>query len=324
MGAHHQTEGSLGHLKKDPAGAGTQRLRRSLLYVPGNMPSMLQNIPIFAADSVIIDLEDAVPLGEKDAARRLVRRFLETYQDRRQEVLVRINALDTEWGRDDLAEVLPALPDGIRLPKADTPEIVERLDTLLTEHEEALGLEVGRFRVLPSIESAQGVINCIDTAATSPRILGLAFGAEDYTASMEIERTKTGEELFNARSRVVWAAKAAGVQAIDSIFSDVKDMEAFRREVELVKGLGYTGKSLINPRQIDACHEVFQPKPAEIEYALEVLEAIQRARQMGTGVISLKGKMVDAPVVKRAMRVLRTAHAQGLVDVAPDEAVLHG
>ena len=169
MGAHHQREGSPGHLKKDAAGAGTQRLRRSLLYVPGNMPSMLQNIPIFAADSVIIDLEDAVPLGEKDAARRLVRRFLETYQDRRQEVLVRINALDTEWGRDDLAEVLPALPDGIRLPKADTPEIVERLDTLLTEHEEALGLEVGRFRVLPSIESAQGVINCIDTAATSPR-----------------------------------------------------------------------------------------------------------------------------------------------------------
>ncbi len=307
---------------KAPAAA--FQLRRSLLYVPGNMPSMLQNIPIFAADAVIIDLEDAVPLSEKDAARRLVRRFLETYQDRRQEVLVRINALDTEWGRDDLAEVLPALPDGIRLPKADTPEIVERLDTLLTEHEEALGVEIGRFRILPSIESAEGVINCIDVAATSPRILGLAFGAEDYTASMEIERTRTGEELFNARSRVVWAAKAAGVQAIDSIFSDVKDVDAFRREVELVKGLGYTGKSLINPRQIDVCHEVFQPKPEEIAYALEVVEAIQRAREMGTGVISLKGKMVDAPVVKRAMRVLRTAHAQGLVDAAPDEAVLHG
>ena len=299
-------------------------LRRSLLYVPGNMPSMLQNIPIFAADAVIIDLEDAVPLGEKDAARRLVRRFLETYRERRQEVLVRINALDTAWGLADLAEVLPALPDGIRLPKADTPEIVERLDTLLTEHEEALGVEIGRFRILPSIESALGVINCIDIAATSKRILGLAFGAEDYTASMEIERTKVGAELFNARSRVVWAAKAAGVQAIDSIFSDVKDMEAFRREVELVKGLGYTGKSLINPRQIDVCHDVFAPKAEEIEYALQVVEAIQRAREMGTGVISLGGKMVDAPVVKRAMRVLRTAHAQGLVAAAPDEAVLHG
>jgi len=306
------------------AAAGGFTLRRSLLYVPGNMPSMLQNIPIFAADAVIIDLEDAVPLSEKDAARRLVRRFLETYRDRRQEVLVRINALDTEWGLDDLREVLPAMPDGIRLPKADTPEIVERLDTFLTEHEEALGVEIGRFRILPSIESALGVINCIQIASTSKRILGLAFGAEDYTASMEIERTKSGEELFNARSRVVWAAKAAGVQAIDSIFSDVKDMDAFRREVELVKGLGFTGKSLVNPRQIEVLHEVFAPKPAEIEYALQVIEAIQRARELGTGVISLGGKMVDAPVVKRAFRVLRTAHAQGLVDSVPGEEVLHG
>jgi citrate lyase subunit beta/citryl-CoA lyase len=304
--------------------AGGFTLRRSLLYVPGNMPSMLQNIPIFAADAVIIDLEDAVPLSEKDAARRLVRRFLETYRDRRQEVLVRINALDTAWGYDDLREVLPAMPDGIRLPKADTPEIVERLDTFLTEHEEALGVEIGRFRILPSIESALGVINCIQIASTSKRILGLAFGAEDYTASMEIERTKSGEELFNARSRVVWAAKAAGVQAIDSIFSDVKDMDAFRREVELVKGLGFTGKSLVNPRQIEVLHEVFAPKPAEIEYALQVIEAIQRARELGTGVISLGGKMVDAPVVKRAFRVLRTAHAQGLIDSVPGEEVLHG
>jgi citrate lyase subunit beta/citryl-CoA lyase len=299
-------------------------LRRSLLYVPGNMPSMLQNIPIFAADAVIIDLEDAVPLSEKDAARRLVRRFLETYRDRRQEVLVRINALDTEWGYHDLREVLPAMPDGIRLPKADTPETVERLDTFLTEHEEALGVEIGRFRILPSIESALGVINCIQIANSSQRILGLAFGAEDYTASMEIERTKSGEELFNARSRVVWAAKAAGVQAIDSIFSDVKDMDAFRREVELVKGLGFTGKSLVNPRQIEVLHEVFAPKGAEIEYAQQVIEAIQRAREMGTGVISLGGKMVDAPVVKRAFRVLRTAHAMGLVDSVPGEEVLHG
>lgn len=300
------------------------QLRRSLLYVPGNMPSMLQNVPIFQADAVIIDLEDAVPLGEKDAARRLVRRYLETYTDRRQEVLVRVNALDTPWGLDDLREVLPAMPDGIRLPKADTPEIVERLDTFLTEFEESLGVEIGRFRILPSIESALGVINCIDIAATSKRILGLAFGAEDYTASMEIERTRSGEELFNARSRVVWAAKAAGVQAIDTIFADVKDVEGLRRETELAKGLGYTGKSLVNPRQIEVVHEVFAPKPEEIDYALQVIEAIKRAREMGTGVISLGGKMVDAPVVKRAVRVIRTAHAQGLVDAVPGEDVLHG
>ena len=300
------------------------RLLRSLLYVPGNMPSMLQNMPVFGCDAVIIDLEDAVPLTEKDAARRLVRRFLEGYRDRDKEILVRINALDTPWAQDDLREVIAGLPDGIRLPKADTPEVVERLDTLLTELEEERGLEIGRFRILPSIESALGVINCIDIATSSSRLLGLAFGAEDYTASMEIERTKAGDELMNARARVVWAAKAAGIPAIDSIFADVKDMEGLRRETELVKALGYTGKSLVNPRQIDVVHAVFAPKPEEIAYALEVIEAIQRAREMGTGVISLGGKMVDAPVVKRAYRTLRTAHAQGLVDALPDEAILHG
>ncbi len=300
------------------------RLRRSLLYVPGNMPSMLQNIGVFRCDAVMIDLEDAVPPAEKDAARRLVRRFLEGFRERNKEVLVRINPLDTRWGLDDLREVLPAMPDGVRLPKADTPEIVERLDTRLTEFEEELGLEIGRFKILPSIESADGVINCIDVSRSSDRILGLAFGAEDYTASMEIERSKGGQELMNARSRVVWAAKAAGVQAIDTIFADVKDMDGLRRETEIVKGLGFTGKSLVNPRQIEVVHEVFAPKPEEIAHALQVIDAIQRAREMGTGVISLGGKMVDAPVVKRAFRVIRTAHAQGLVDSVPDEAILHG
>jgi citrate lyase subunit beta / citryl-CoA lyase len=300
------------------------RLRRSLLYVPGNMPSMLQNIPVFASDAVIIDLEDAVPHGEKDAARRLVRRFLEGHRERRQEILVRINALDTSWGYDDLRVVLPAMPDGVRLPKADTPEIVERLDTALTESEEELRVEIGRFKILPSIESALGVINCFDIARSSSRLIGLAFGAEDYTASMEIERTRTGEELLNARARVVWAAKAAGIQAIDTIFADVRDEDGLRRETELVKALGFTGKSLVNPRQIEVVHEVFAPKPEEIAHALQVLEAIQRARELGTGVISLGGKMVDAPVVKRAFRTLRTAHAQGLVGDIPGEELLHG
>lgn len=300
------------------------RLRRSLLYVPGNMPSMLQNIPIFHCDAVIIDLEDAVPLSEKDAARALVRRFLMSYPERNKEIIVRINPLDSKWGYDDLKEVLPALPDGIRLPKADTPEIVERLDTLLTEFEEELSVEIGRFGILPSIESALGIINVFRIARTSRRIFALAFGAEDYTASMEIERTKSGEELFAARTRVLWAAKAAGIHAIDTIFADVNDTDGLRRETELIKTLGYTGKSLVNPRQIEVVHEVFTPKEAEIEYALQVIDAIKRAREMGTGVISLGGRMVDAPVVKRAARVIRTATALGLVDIVLDEEVIHG
>lgn len=300
------------------------QLRRTLLYVPGNMPSMLQNIPIFQCDGVMIDLEDAVPLSEKDAARTLVRKFLEGYTERNKEVLVRINGLDTKWGINDLKAVLPALPDGIRLPKADTPEVVETLDTLMTEFEEELGLEIGRFKILPSIESAEGVINCIRTAKATKRLIGLAFGAEDYTASLEIERTKEGEELFAARTRVVWACKAAGIQAIDTIFADAGDMEGLRRETELIKRLGFSGKSLVNPRQIEVIHEVFAPKQEEVDYALQVVEAIGRAREMGTGVISLGGKMVDAPVVKRAVRVLKTAQAHGLVDIELDEEVIYG
>ena len=300
------------------------KLRRSLLYVPGNMPSMLQNVPLFQCDAVQIDLEDAVPLAEKDAARILVRRFLDTYKVRNKEVLVRINGLDTKWALDDLKMVLPGIPDGIRLPKADSPDVVERLDTLLTEYEEELGLEVGYFKILPSIETAMGVINAVFTARASNRLIGLAFGAEDYTATMEINRTKTGEELFNARMNVLWAAKAAGIQALDSIFADVNDMDALRAETELIKKLGFTGKSLINPRQIDVVHEVFAPKQAEVDYALQVMDAIKRAREMGTGVISLKGKMIDRPVVVRAARVLSTARAHGMVDVVINEEDING
>jgi len=300
------------------------RLRRSMLYVPGNMPGMLQNIPVFEADGVMIDLEDAVPLVEKDAARLLARNFLRSYQDRNKELFVRINALDTPYAADDLREILPALPDGIRLPKADNPELVERLDTLLTEQEERLGLPIGHFKIIPSIESAQGVLNCVATAKASSRLVAMAFGAEDYTASMEIDRTKTGEELFSARTQVVWAAKAAGVQAIDSIFSDVNDMEALRAETVLVKRLGFTGKSLVNPRQIEVIHEVFRPTAEEIRHALEVMDAIKRAREMGTGVISLKGKMVDAPVVTRAARTIREGVAFGMLEFDLSDEVIHG
>lgn len=302
----------------------TLRLRRTLLYVPGNMPGMLQNIPVFEADGVMIDLEDAVPLSEKDAARILTRNFLRTYAERTREVFVRINGLDTKYALDDLREVLPSRPDGIRLPKADHPEVVERLDTLLTEWEERLDLPIGHFRIIPSIESAVGILNCVETARASKRLVALAFGAEDYTASMEIHRTKTGEELFTARTRVIWAAKASGIQAIDSIFSDVNDVEGLRAETELIKRLGFTGKSLVNPRQIEVVHEVFRPKKEEIEHAIEVMEAIKRAREMGTGVISLGGKMVDAPVVKRAARILKTAVAFGMIEYELSDEVIHG
>ncbi|MDR2112759.1 MAG: CoA ester lyase [Candidatus Accumulibacter sp.] len=300
------------------------RLRRTLLFVPGNMPSMLQNVPLFKCDSVIIDLEDAVNHAEKDAARNLVRRFLKSWKERNKEVLVRINPLYTKWGHDDLKAILPEMPDAIRFPMCETPEMALELDAELTQYEAANGLKPGHFGILPSIETVKSVLNAYAIATSTKRIFGLAFGAEDYTASMGIARTNSGEDLVHPRMMVVMAAKAAGLQAIDSIFSDINDMEALRRETELVKRFGYTGKCLVNPRQIDVIHEVFAPKQEEIDYALEVVEAIRQAQEMGTGVISLKGKMVDAPIVKRAIHTLRVAYAQGLTDTPVDEEILNG
>ena len=217
-----------------------QRLRRTLLYVPGNMPSMLQNMSVFGSDAIIIDLEDAVPHTEKDAARRLVRRFLEGWPRTRQG-----DPRPHQRARHGLGLRRP--PRGPPRPlrtafasKADTPEVVERLDTLLTEFEEELGVEIGRFRILPSIESALGVINAIEIAQCSTRL-----PASPRRGGLHREHGDRADEdrrgAMNARARVVWAAKAAGIPAIDSIFADVTDMDGLRRETELVKGLGYTG-----------------------------------------------------------------------------------
>lgn len=301
-----------------------ERLRRSLLYVPGNMPSMLQNIPAFQCDVCVIDLEDAVPRAEKDAARLLVRKFLESYQKRNKEIFVRINGFDTPYYRDDLTAVLEVMPDGVRLPKCERPELLERLDDVLTEYEEYMGREIGRFKIIASVESAFGILNVSQTARASDRLVALAFSAEDYSASLHIDRPKSGDHLLVPRQLLLMASRAAGIQAIDTVWADTTDMEGFRRECELIKVLGFDGKSLINPRQIDVVHEVFAPKPEEVDYALQVVDAIVKAREQGTGVVSLGGKMVDAPVVARAVRVLMAAKSLGMIDTDIDESVIHG
>jgi citrate lyase subunit beta/citryl-CoA lyase len=209
-----------------------------MLYVPGNMPSMLQNVPLFKCDSVIIDLEDGVNYAEKDAARNLVRRFLQSWKVRDKELLVRINPLYTKWGHDDLKAILPEMPDAIRFPMCETAELALELDAELAKYESANGLEIGYFGILPSIETVKSVLNAYSIATSTQRIYALAFGAEDYTASMGIARTNSGEDLMHPRMMIVMAARAAGIQAIDTVFSDINDMEGLRKETELVKRLG--------------------------------------------------------------------------------------
>ncbi|MES9944532.1 MAG: aldolase/citrate lyase family protein [Candidatus Thiodiazotropha sp.] len=301
-----------------------RRLRRSLLYVPGNSPSMLQNIPVFECDVCVIDLEDAVPLAEKDAARALAASFIRRYQSRNKEIYVRINGLDTPYYHDDLRAILPAMPDGVRLPKCESPMAAERLDDLLTEHEEILGCEIGTFKIIASIESPGGIMNAERIARASDRLVAMGFSAEDYTASLHIDRPKTGEHLLVPRQLLLMACRAAGLQAIDTVWSDTTDMAGLKDECEHIKVLGYDGKSLINPRQIDVVHEVFAPKEDEVDYALQVVDAIVQAREQGTGVVSLAGKMIDAPVVARAVRVLMMAKSLGIVDLVVDESVIYG
>ena len=301
-----------------------QRLRRSLLYVPGNMPSMLQNIPVFDCDVCIIDLEDAVPRGEKDAARLLAASFLRSYTQRNKEVFVRVNGLDTPYIRDDLQVILPAMPDGVRLPKCERPEIAERVDDMLTEHEEYLGCEIGHFKMIASVESAGGILSVARIARSTDRLVAMAFSAEDYTASLHIDRPKQGDHLLVPRQLLLMACRAADIQAIDTVWADTSDMDGFRAECEHIKVLGFDGKSLINPRQIDIVHDVFAPKPDEVEYAVQVVDAITKAREQGTGVVSLAGKMIDPPVVARAVRVLLAAKSQGMTDITIDESVVYG
>lgn len=288
------------------------RLRRTLLYVPGNSPNMVQDCMIYGADTVLLDLEDSVSVNEKDAARYLVKYALQNLDFSYSEVAVRINGMDTPFWHDDLRMIVPAGVDIVRLPKAETSSGIKRLDDAIAEIEKCNGMEYGTVRIMVSIESAKGLINAYDIATASQRMVAIAIGGEDFTADLQVRKTREGKELFVARGELIIAARAAGVDAIDSVFSDVNDEEGFRTETEMAKALGFDGKSVINPRQIPIVHEVFTPSEKEIEEAIRVKKAIKDAEEKHSGVISLDGKMVDKPIVKRAERTLKLAEALGL------------
>ncbi|HBN07880.1 MAG TPA: citrate lyase subunit beta [Cyanobacteria bacterium UBA8530] len=283
------------------------KLRRTLLYVPGNNPGLVQNCSVFGPDSIMLDLEDAVLASEKDAARILVVEALKSVDFRGIEVLVRINGLDSELGFLDLAAIMPAKPDGIRFPKVNGPRDIAQMDELLTKYERQYGIEEGKTFIIASLESALAIENAFAIASASPRMQGIAIGAEDYTADLKTTRSREGTELFFARSAIVTAARAAGIMAIDTVFSDINDEEGLINEAKLVKQLGFDGKSVISPRQIAPVHEVFRPTEKEIEKAAAIIGAFEDAKAKGSGVVALNGKMIDRPVVLRAQRVMELA-----------------
>jgi citrate lyase subunit beta/citryl-CoA lyase len=286
-----------------------------MLYVPGNNPGMIRDAHIYGADAIMFDLEDSVSLNEKDAARLLVYEALKTCDFGQTEVLVRVNGLNTPYGRDDFETIVRAKPDAIRLPKTETPEDVQEADALITQIEKQIGLKQGTIKLMAAIESALGVINAYKIATASSRLIGIAIGAEDFVTDLKTTRSPDGIELLTARSQILFAARAAGIDALDTVFSDVDDEEGFIREVKLIKQLGFDGKSLINPRQITIVHDIYTPTEDEIMKSIQVIEAAKEAEEKGSGVISLNGKMIDKPIVERARRVLELAEAVNRVSV---------
>ncbi len=289
-----------------------ERLRRTMMFVPGANASMLRDATLYGADSVMFDLEDAVSLKEKDSARLLVYNALRTFDYSMVETVVRINGLDTV-GHQDIEAMVLAGVDVIRLPKTETAQDIVEVDNVITEMEKKYTIEVGTTKMMAAIESAEGVLNAREIAKASERLIGIALGAEDYVTNMKTHRYPNGQELFFARSFILHSARAAGIAAIDTVYSDVDNTEGFLAEVEQIKQLGFDGKSVINPRQIPLVNSVYEPTAKEIQQAKEVIWGIREAEAKGSGVISVNGKMVDKPIVERAERVIALAIAAKLI-----------
>ncbi len=287
-------------------------MRRSMLFLPGNNPNMLINGNCLGADAVIFDLEDAVSPDEKDAARILVRNTMRYMDFRGCEIIVRINSIDTPYWQKDIDAVVPYYPDLILLPKTGSAADVLAVDAYITKVEETLGLEAGTVGLMPLIETALGVENSFAIASASKRVKALFLGAEDLTADLQCKRTKEGREIEYARTRLVMAARAAGVEVYDTPFTDVNDDAGIEIDAALAKSLGFSGKASISPRHVEVINRTFSPTLNEIDYAYEVMEAIALAKKQGKGAIALRGKMIDAPIVMRAQRTIAMAQALGL------------
>ncbi|MGA8489978.1 MAG: aldolase/citrate lyase family protein [Terriglobales bacterium] len=284
------------------------RLRRSRLYLPGSEPKYFINAGLHGPDAIILDLEDSVHHAEKEAARILVRNTLRAVDFGSCERMVRINQLPP--GLQDLAEVIPEAPDLVLIPKVETPEQVTEVDRTISQLKTRENIDRSIW-LMPILESALGIENAFAIATVTPNIAALTIGLEDYTADLGVVKTLAGHESQYARTRLVNAAKAAGIQAIDSVFGDVGDLAGLQQWGETSRALGFEGMGCIHPSQIPVIHDAFAPSQTEIEKALKIVAAFEEAQQRGLGVVSLGSKMIDPPVVERARKLVARAKAMG-------------
>ncbi len=291
-----------------------KNLRRTMLFCPAINPKLYIDGPMYNCDCIIFDLEDSIRYDQKVEARDLLCEAHKALNFDGVEIFVRINPLYTEFGKDDVRALVEAGINRFRLPMCETVENVLELDQLLTELEKEFNVEAGSCLIQCSIETPLGVENAFSLATSSPRVTSISFGAEDYTRLLGVNRTKTAEELFYARSRVCNAASIASIDAIDTVWADFNDLEGFEKEVKLAKQLGFAGKSCIHPLQISVVHDIFTPSMEEVESSLVILREVKKAGIEQGGVIQVDGKMIDIPVIEKARRIVDLAIGANLIE----------
>ena len=288
------------------------RLRRSMMFLNAQKPNLLKDPYIFGADSLIFDLEDAVALPEKDAARFTLFHTLKKGNIRGAEKVVRINGIDTPFWKEDIRVAVFAGCDSIRIPKTESEEDVLLIEEEVRKAEEEASVETGSTLLMAAIESAKGVLHLPEICTASPRLFGVALSAGDYTKDLHTKISGTGVELEGARQLILINARAAGIQCFDTVYTDLENEAGFAQETELIHSMGFDGKSVINPRQIPIVHKIFTPSLSEIRFSEKVVKEIDEKRKLGIGVFTVDGKMIDIAFYEGAKRTLALAEAAGL------------
>ena len=292
--------------------ANKKRLRRTMMFLNAQKPGLIKDPYIYKPDSIMLDLEDAVAENQKDAARFSLYHALKEINYRGCERVVRINGLDTPYWEEDIHCAVAGGCDAIRIPKTESALDVQRVETVVEECEKKYGIPEGHTLIMAAIESARGVMKALDICEASERLFGIALSGGDYTKDLQTHITGTGLELMGARQNMIIAARAAGVQCFDTVYTNLDDMEGFRHDVETIHLMGFDGKSIINPRQINIVHEIFTPTQKDIIFAEKVVKEIDEKKELGIGVFTVDGKMIDIAVYDGAKRTIELAKASGV------------
>lgn len=287
------------------------RLRRTMMFLSCQKPSLIKDPYVYDVDSIMLDLEDAVAQREKDAARFSLFHALQEIDYRKTERVVRINGIDTPFWREDIRCAVAGGCDAIRIPKVQYAKDVHLVEHAIAEAEEEFGRPEGSVLIMAALESARGVINAQEICDCSERLFGIALSGGDFSRSLQVSISGTGVEFMGARQHMIIAARAAGVQCFDTVWTDLDDMEGFRRETEMIRAMGFDGKSVINPRQIPVVHEIFTPKEKEVIFAEKVVREIEEKQSKGIGVFTVDGKMIDIAFYDGAKRCIALAKASG-------------